>query len=224
MSDRNECLEVGSLDETEIVRVDAEHIIHHYPAVLADAFPDIGSLAAFRLVVYLSSYIVVTCIYLVRKSNLDSPGVFLRYICHCVSAFRKRAYVGIKHLYLFVRIFIEFLRHCHESGEIFVGICVIESGFSFVFCRAFEMLAFSSYCEIHHHRVFLRIINCLGSPGTTDFSEFFGKKFVKPRFMVSPVYEIGRFHQYKSTVVAPSVFIRSFPFRLAETVLFRINV
>lgn len=51
MSDRNECLEVGSLDETEIVRVDAEHIIHHYPAVLADAFPDIGSLAAFRLVV-----------------------------------------------------------------------------------------------------------------------------------------------------------------------------
>lgn len=74
MSDRNECLEVGSLDETEIVRVDAEHIIHHYPAVLADAFPDIGSLAAFRLVVYLSSYIVVTCIYLVRKSNLDSPG------------------------------------------------------------------------------------------------------------------------------------------------------
>ena len=75
MSDRNECLEVGSLDETEIVRVDAEHIIHHYPAVLADAFPDIGSLAAFRLVVYLSSYIVVTCIYLVRKSNLDSPGV-----------------------------------------------------------------------------------------------------------------------------------------------------
>ena len=44
LSDRNECPEVCSLDETEIVRVDAEHIIHHYPAVLADAFPDIGSL------------------------------------------------------------------------------------------------------------------------------------------------------------------------------------
>ena len=41
--------EVGSLDESEVVRIDAVHIIHQYPFVFSDTLPNIGSFTGFGL-------------------------------------------------------------------------------------------------------------------------------------------------------------------------------
>ena len=35
--------EVGSLDESEVMRVDAIYIVHQYPFVLTDPLPEVGS-------------------------------------------------------------------------------------------------------------------------------------------------------------------------------------
>ena len=49
MTERREGLEIGRLNEAEVMRVDAENIVHHHPFILADTLPGIRSLARARL-------------------------------------------------------------------------------------------------------------------------------------------------------------------------------
>ena len=89
------------------MRVNAIDIVHHNPFLLTYTLPYVWCFAAAVLAVYLFCMIIVEMVNFVAYHVLYTTRIFLSYVTHEIAAVGHWAYVGIQHLYLFVRIFKE---------------------------------------------------------------------------------------------------------------------
>ena len=159
---RCEGFEVRGLHKAEVVGLDAIDVVHHYPFVLANALPYVGSLAARALCVYLLSVVVVEVINLVANHILDAARIFLRHIGHEIATVWHGTDICIKHLNGGIRIFEKQLGFGLQSSKSLVGIAVIEFG-------ATACLLTDS--EIDHRLSHLGVPDGLWCPGTSYLSK-----------------------------------------------------
>ena len=210
-----ERLEVGGLDEAEVVGVDTVDVVHHDPLLLANALPDVRSLTACALGVNLLSMVVVEVVDAVRNHILDAAGVLLRHVGHEVTPVGHGADVGIEHLNRRVGILEQQLRLGLQGCERLVGIAVVELGV------AAGLLTDS---EVDHRLAHLRVPNSLRCPGAAQLPEAVGEQAVDARHVVRPVDEVVGGHQHQSAVVAPAELVGALPLRGAYALLLAENV
>ena len=209
-SERFEGLEVAGLDKSEVMGSDAVDIVHDDPLVLADAFPNVRSLATAVLGVYLLSMIVVEMVDLVGNHVLDAARTLLSHIGHEVTSIRHRTDVGVKCLDFLVGILKELLRFRIQGGEILIGITVVQ------FRTSAWLLADG---EIHHRLIDGGVPDGLRRPGTSYLAEFLGEEFVDANLMVRPMNQVVGSHEHQSAVVAPVVLLRPLPLGGAQPFL-----
>ena len=114
--------EIGCLHKAEIVRVDAEDVVHYHPFVLANAFPCVWCLATAFLRVDLPREYVMVRIDFVRHSHSDTAGIFLSHKCGEKSSVRHRAYISVEHLDIGIGISEKRFRLGDECGEVGIGV------------------------------------------------------------------------------------------------------
>ena len=90
--------EIGCFHKSEIVRFDAENIVHNHPFVFSDAFPCVWSFAAPFFGVNLVREYGMSGVDIVGNSYFDSCGIFLRHKCGEKSTIGHRTDVGVEHL------------------------------------------------------------------------------------------------------------------------------
>ena len=162
VAQRRECLEVGGLYKSEVVRTDGIDIIHHNPFVLTDSFPYVRCLTTRALCINLLSMVVVEMINLVGYHIFDATRILLRYVGHEVATVGHWTDIGIEHLNRCVGVFKEQLRLGLEGRKVLVSIAVVE------FCATASLLTDG---EIDHRFTHGSVPNSLRCPGAGYLAE-----------------------------------------------------
>ena len=184
--------EIGSLSETEIMRVDAVDIIHDDPSVLTDNLPAVRGFMTdtFAIVIVLVHDIGAGA--LVGDSMTNGGATLMRDI-EKVPLATGVDNVGVYDAVPHVGSGEEDLGLRCELGEIIVDIGIVDA-----------LLAGSETDgEMNHELTGLRVIDRLGCPDASDFGPLTAK-LREVDICAGPGLEVMTLHEDKPAVVAPT--------------------
>ena len=184
------------------MRIHTVDIIHNHPLVLTNAFPHVWCLTASVLAINLLRMIVVEMVNFITNHVFDTTGILLCYIRHKIATIRHGTDVGIKYLYLFVRILKKQLGLSFQCCKLLIGITIIQ------LCTSTSIL---TYSKVDHRLTYSGIPDGLWSPRTTYLSKLLWKQLINTCLMVGPMYEIVTGHQHQPTIVSPTKFVGTLP-------------
>ena len=120
MSEVTECLEVGRLGKSEVVRITSVAVIHEYPSVLADNLVDVRRLASFAFKVAVVVDILPVTVNGARHSLLDAGSTVMRAVHQVICAVRCTYDVAVDCLLVGFWIGEQYLRLGEQNGVPFV--------------------------------------------------------------------------------------------------------
>lgn len=118
--------EVACFSESEIVRMDAEDIVHKYPLVFSDAFPYVGGFTGLRLEIIPAWIVFIASVHPAGNGLFDASVSVVRYIEQVIFAacFGDVAVNGRDVVH---RVFKQYLGHAFDAVEVIVDIYVVEA-------------------------------------------------------------------------------------------------
>ncbi len=193
--------EVRGLLESEVMFLKSIVVVHQHPFLLADAFPHGRRFAGLWLFVYPARREAVIAVYPVRDGLLDAGSPFVGHIGEDVLAVGM-ADVAIDGCRGSVGVLKQQLGFRGQLIELVVHIHVVEA----------VGLALEPHGEVNHQLALFLVVDGLWCPCASYLCKLW-REAANVHNLVAPMYQVPRFHQHESFVVAPSIgFAVAFPF------------